>query len=390
MQINETNSFLRYEQHQQNLLETCIKICNIIFIIGIAINSLWFPVVFWKALFQNIAAMMVILIGWFCSRMSRRGHMRLGAHIYLATAIFLMVAVVPNVGKEFILNVALIITIFILISTFLESPKYAYIWGCISIALYVIALSLRIFGPFEDPGLGPLVVAGLYGFPVINFIAIALIGRGAALRLSDALNRSEAARKDLLRSNDSLTEALTTLESTNKQLEDELTKRKQTEKELKKAKEDAEAASRVKSELMANIGHEFITPLNHIVGFTELTLDEKFGNLNEEQREHLGHVYQSGKKLSSLIHEIQDYSKISEGKTSFNKRSFNLKQVLENSMNIFKEEAIKNGIQLYLRIDDIPDIIKLDKSKLNKILHNLLSNSIKFTPREVRFFYPQK
>ena len=76
----------------------------------------------------------------------------------------------------------------------------------------------------------------------------------------------------------------------------DITDRKESEKELKLAKEKAEDASRIKSEFLANMSHELSTPLNHIIGFTELIAGKQFGDLNKKQDEYLNDVLDSSRQ----------------------------------------------------------------------------------------------
>ena len=150
--------------------------------------------------------------------------------------------------------------------------------------------------------------------------------------------------------------------------------------ELIGAKTVAEEASQTKSMFLANMSHELRTPLNHIIGFTELIADKKVGDLNETQEEYLNDVLLSGRHLLSLINDILDLSKIEAGKLELEPTDVNLKEVLENSLIMIKEKALKHGIQLSTDIDVIPETIWADERKLKQILYNLLSNAAKFTP----------
>ena len=144
-------------------------------------------------------------------------------------------------------------------------------------------------------------------------------------------------------------------------------------------KEAAEESNRSKSEFLANMSHELRTPLNHIIGFTELVLDKHLGTLNEQQEEYLTDVHQSSRHLLSLINDILDLSKVEAGKLSLELSTFELEPVLNNSLVMVKEKALKNGIRLSTKIDTIPATIQADERKFKQVLYNLLSNAVKFT-----------
>ena len=129
------------------------------------------------------------------------------------------------------------------------------------------------------------------------------------------------------------------------------------------------------------MSHELRTPLNHIIGFTELVVDGNFGEINKTQQEYLNDVLHSSHHLLSLINDILDLSKVESGKLVLEKTSANIKVLLENSLVMIKEKAIKHGIKLSLDTPDLPPIISIDKRKLKQIVYNLLSNAAKFTPQ---------
>lgn len=160
----------------------------------------------------------------------------------------------------------------------------------------------------------------------------------------------------------------------------DITEHKLTEESLKKTKAEAEAANKAKTDFLANMSHELRTPLNHIIGFSELVVDKQLGELNKIQEEYLNDVLSSGKHLLSLINDILDLSKVEAGKLEFAPSDINPGALLENSLVMVKERAMKHRIQLSTRMGNIPDIMIADERKLKQICYNLLSNAVKFTP----------
>ena len=109
-------------------------------------------------------------------------------------------------------------------------------------------------------------------------------------------------------------------------------------------------------------------------------MDKQCGDLNERQEEYLNDVLHSSRHLLSLINDILDLSRVEAGKLELEMADVNLRMLLESSLTMVKEKALKHRIQLSVDIDGIPGTIQADERKLKQIMYNLLSNAVKFTP----------
>jgi signal transduction histidine kinase/CheY-like chemotaxis protein len=149
--------------------------------------------------------------------------------------------------------------------------------------------------------------------------------------------------------------------------------------ERQRAEKSAQVANQAKTIFLANMSHELRSPLNTILGFTQLmTLN---GNLSVEQRENLDIVYRHGKDLLTLINEILDIAKIEVGRATLNETGFNLQQLLLEVEKTFQLRANAKQLQLWFKLQpNLPCYVQTDELKLRQVLINLLNNAIKFTP----------
>jgi signal transduction histidine kinase len=152
-----------------------------------------------------------------------------------------------------------------------------------------------------------------------------------------------------------------------------------TSEELGRLYQQLEAASRHKSEFLANTSHELRTPLNAILGYTELIQDGVYGDVPEMIREILDRVQSNGRHLLGLINDVLDISKIEAGHLTLSMVDYSMKEVVQTVMTATEALAAEKNLTLTAAIaDDLP-VGRGDERRVTQALLNLVGNAIKFT-----------
>jgi PAS domain S-box-containing protein len=155
--------------------------------------------------------------------------------------------------------------------------------------------------------------------------------------------------------------------------------RSKAEEELRLAKEAAEAANRAKSLFFANISHDLRTPMNAILGMTELALAE---TTDPAVKDYLKTTKESADVLLELLNQVLDLSRMESGKLQLEIATFNLRTTLGQTLKILEMRAHEKGLLLNCSVsDDVPDSLTGDPMRLRQVLMNLVGNAVKFTQR---------
>ena len=158
----------------------------------------------------------------------------------------------------------------------------------------------------------------------------------------------------------------------------DMTEQKEAERKLSQAIDEANAAYKTQGEFLANMSHEIRTPINGILGMLQLSLVS--GDLNQENRDNLETAKNCADTLLRLINDILDYTKLEAGKYKIRYTEMDIREVIENTVNLQRPIAENKGLILDCQLSpNVPEVLVGDPQRVEQVLNCILSNAIKFT-----------
>ncbi|MFQ7899559.1 CHASE domain-containing protein [Stutzerimonas degradans] len=160
----------------------------------------------------------------------------------------------------------------------------------------------------------------------------------------------------------------------------DISHRKAAERRLRDQADQLVVANRYKSEFLANMSHELRTPLNSILILSDQLRQNGAGNLTDKQVRHADIIYRAGHDLLQLINDVLDLAKIEAGHLQLKLEPLNLRDLLAETEAALAPMAQQKGLKLTLEVaSNVPERLESDRLRLRQILHNLLTNALKFT-----------
>ncbi len=219
-----------------------------------------------------------------------------------------------------------------------------------------------------------------------------LEGQTIALKKSEAMLQEQ--QEELRQTNEELEEQAKLLEKQKDYIKAENAELEKAEKILEQKAEELKTSSKYKSQFLANMSHELRTPLNSMLLLSSLLVKNKEGNLTDKQKEYAKSINHAGTDLLNLINDILDLSKIEAGKMELNIETINIDNFISNISRSFKQVIQEKGLEFNItKSKNLPENINTDRQRIEQIIKNLLSNSMKFTAKgeiKVELYIPDK
>jgi signal transduction histidine kinase/CheY-like chemotaxis protein len=218
---------------------------------------------------------------------------------------------------------------------------------------------------------------------------VLLVGQLLASEYQDAIGNVQAAltdvvslNREIVRQKHEITRYAERLAESNRELEESNQGVLALHRELDDRADALSRSGEIKSRVVSSVSHEFRTPLNSVLGLTELLLEGSDGPLNEEQQKQVRFIRSSAEELMALVNDLLDLSKIEAGKVTLRATRFGIQEFLA-SMRGSLRPLVPTGAPVTLHFEEVePDFeLETDRAKLSQVARNLVSNALKFTER---------
>ncbi len=140
-------------------------------------------------------------------------------------------------------------------------------------------------------------------------------------------------------------------------------------------------ANKIKSEFLANVSHEFRTPLNSILGFAQVLREKPLTLSKDKAERYADNIITGGNRLLNMINDLLELAKTRAGKIELHIEKASIPQLIESAVSSFSLETLKKEIQVTTRVEDNLPFLISDAGKVQQIIFNFLSNAVKFTPK---------
>jgi signal transduction histidine kinase/CheY-like chemotaxis protein len=165
-----------------------------------------------------------------------------------------------------------------------------------------------------------------------------------------------------------------------REYETEYAAKAQEARSLAQVNEELRRLDELKSEFLAMVSHELRTPLTAIIGYSRLLLRQVHGSMNPRQIEHQEAIFRSAQRLTDLINDLLDVSRLEAARVELHPRPTDARQIVEQVLGVVRVAAQAKQIRLLNEVDPMLPSVQADPTRLHQILVNLVGNAVKFTP----------